>query len=179
MRRNGIPASGKFGLLPPPQAGEGWGGGEVKRAIVIVFPLPVPPAEVGCFRLRPVNKAAELGSTRVRLQAGEGTMSRQHEALKRRKPDEGACAAYFPLTRVTRIFQKSVLTKTASTGTGGTWLPASLLLARERRRAGIPNATLRCKQRPPAQFPCFRVAISNGWHNSRACRRPSRLGAQR
>jgi len=95
------------------------------------------------------------------------------------KPDEGACAAYFPLTRVTRIFQKSVLTKIASAGRGGTWLPAPLLPARGRRRAGVPNATFRCRQWSPAQLRCFRIVINNGWHNSRACRRPSRPGAQR
>ena len=96
------------------------------------------------------------------------------------KRDEGACAAYFPLTRVTRIFQKSVLTKVAPAGTGGTALLASLLLpARGRRRGGVPNATFRCRIRPPPEFACFRVVINNGWHNSRACRRPSRPGAQR
>src|SRR5262252_5616041 len=115
---------------------EGWGGGEVKRSIVIGFPLPVPPP-----------------------QAGEGTMWRQHEALQRHKPDEPTCAAHFQLTRVTRIFQKSVFTKTAPAGTGGTWLPTSLLPARGRRRAGVPNATFRCRQRSSAQFHCFRIVI--------------------
>src|SRR5712691_5470905 len=38
--------------------GVGWGGGGLAR--VFVCPHPNPPAEVGCFRLRPVNKAAEL-----------------------------------------------------------------------------------------------------------------------
>src|SRR5262245_65205156 len=72
-----------FGPLPPPLAGEGWGGGERAHLNPVACPLPVPPP-----------------------QAGEGTMWRQHEALPRREPDEPACAAYFPLTRVTRIFQK-------------------------------------------------------------------------
>ena len=39
-----------------------------------VCPLPVPPAEVECFRLRPINTVADLGYTRGRLQAGEGTL---------------------------------------------------------------------------------------------------------
>ena len=95
------------------------------------------------------------------------------------KPDEGACGAYFRLTRVTRIFQKSVLTKIASAGTGGTVLPAFLLPAPGRRRACAPTATSGCRMRPPPELPCFRVVINNGRHNSRACRPPSWPGAQR
>src|SRR5262249_52587891 len=63
----------ELGELPLPLAGEGWGGGMLSTNLG-VCPLPVPPAEVGCFRLRPVNQAAELGETRVRLLAGEGTL---------------------------------------------------------------------------------------------------------
>ena len=165
MRRNGIPASGKFGLLPPPQAGEGWGGGEVKRSIVIGFPLPVPPAEVGCFRLRPVNKAAELGSTRVRLQAEEGTTWRQHEALKRGKPDEGACAANFLLTRVTRIFQESVFTEIAPGGRSRTLLRRFVLPARGCRRGEVRNATDRCRNSPPGQPLCFQPVLYRDRYN--------------
>src|SRR5207253_7960187 len=39
----------------------GRGGEGVARTNIDACPLPVPPAEVGCFRLRPVNKVAELG----------------------------------------------------------------------------------------------------------------------
>src|SRR5262249_25947076 len=40
----------------------GRGGEGVACAIYLcACPLPNPPAEVGCFRLRPINKAAELG----------------------------------------------------------------------------------------------------------------------
>src|SRR5262252_9313023 len=81
------------------------------------------------------------------------------QAPRAGKPDESACAAHFLLTRVTRIFQKSVFTKPAPAGTGGTWLPTSLLPARGRRRAGVPNATFRCRQRSSAQFHCFRIVI--------------------
>src|SRR5262249_40737123 len=144
-----------FGPPPPPLGGGGGGGGERAHLNPVACPLPVPPP-----------------------QAGEGTMWRQHEALPRREPDEPACAAYFPLTRVTRIFQKSVLTKIASAGTGGTALPAFLLPARGRRRAGVPNATFRCRKRLPAQFHCFRIVIYNGRCNARVCRRPG-PGAQR
>src|SRR5215831_1147270 len=62
------------------------------------------------------------------------------------KPDESASAAYFRLTRVTRIFQKRVLTKIAPAGAGGTWPPAFLLPARGRRRAGVANATFGCRK---------------------------------
>src|SRR4029453_1501218 len=50
----------KLGLLPPPRV-RGRGGGELKCSLHTACPLPVPPAEVGCFRRRPVNKVAELG----------------------------------------------------------------------------------------------------------------------
>src|SRR5262252_6632725 len=122
--------------------------------------------------VRVVDQARrDLGA--LPLPAACGERAPQAPAPPARKPDEPARAAYFPLTRVTRIFQKSVLTKIASAGTGGTWLPASLLPMRGRRRAGVPNATLRCRQRSPARLHCFRIVINNGWHNSRACRRPS------
>src|SRR6516164_6836963 len=90
-----------------------------------------------------------------------GVRAPQAPAPHLRKPDEPACAAYFPLTRVTRIFQKSVLTKIASAGTGGTWLPASLLPTRGGRRAGVPNATLRCRQRAPPSIVARRAAMTS------------------
>jgi hypothetical protein len=37
-----------------------------------------------------------------------------------RKGDKSACVAFFPLTRVTRIFQKIAFTKAAPDGPGGT-----------------------------------------------------------
>src|SRR5215831_5344720 len=107
-----------FGPLPPPLAGEGWGGGERADLNLVACPLPVPPP-----------------------QAGEGTMWRQHEALQRRKPDERACAAYFPLTRVTRIFQKSVLTKIAPVDEGGKPLSCLFSSASARCRIALRNAT--------------------------------------
>jgi hypothetical protein len=51
---SGISASDELGLLPPPLAGEGWGGG--KRAQMHLFacpldlvarPLPIPPPQAG------------------------------------------------------------------------------------------------------------------------------------
>src|SRR5262249_53924297 len=48
--------------------------------------------------------------------------------------ESGAGAHIFPLTRVTRIFQNGVFTKTMPAGPGGT--PWALLCPRERRRAG-------------------------------------------
>jgi hypothetical protein len=75
---SGISASDELGLLPPPLAGEGWGGGE--RAQMNLFacaldlvacPLPIPPAEVGYIRLRPIydwpnSGKPEFGCKRVR-----------------------------------------------------------------------------------------------------------------
>src|SRR5215470_2497147 len=65
---SGIGAGGEFGLLPPPLAGEGWGGGErVQMSLfacpldLVACPLPIPPAEVGYIRLRPIK----TGRTRV------------------------------------------------------------------------------------------------------------------
>jgi hypothetical protein len=46
---------------PSPACGGGWGGGELARINLVACPLPVPPAEVGCFRLRSIYEAAELG----------------------------------------------------------------------------------------------------------------------
>src|SRR5262245_4068807 len=65
---SGIGAGGEFGPLPPPLAGEGWGGGEcvhmhlcAGRIDLVACPLPIPPAEVGYIRLRPIK----TGRTRV------------------------------------------------------------------------------------------------------------------
>src|SRR5262249_24117920 len=85
--RSGISASDELGLLPPPLAGEGWGGGE--RAHVNLFacplglvacPLPSPPAEVGYIGLRPTK----AGRTRVNpssVQAGEGMRRARGDAV--------------------------------------------------------------------------------------------------
>src|SRR5262245_21102003 len=36
-----------LGALPPPLAGEGWGGGELARMSLVACPLPVPPPQAG------------------------------------------------------------------------------------------------------------------------------------
>ena len=169
---SGLNASGELALLPLPK-GEGWGEG-LRSIDGLPTPSPQPSPQ-------PRSGLPDFGQSKVpnsgkpEVRVGEGA-HRVRGANGLQAQTNMFC---FQLTRVTRIFQKSVLTKIASAGTGGTWLPASLLPARGRRRAGVPNATLRCSQRPPARLPCFRIVINNGWHNSRACRRPSRLGAQR
>src|SRR5262249_48927225 len=40
-------ASSELGLLPPPQAGEGWGGGELAHMNLVAYPLPLPPPQAG------------------------------------------------------------------------------------------------------------------------------------
>ena len=78
-----------------------------------------------------------------------------------RKSGEPACAADFLLTRVTRIFQKSVLTKTAPAGKRAERRPRAFILpTRERRRADVRNATVSCRERPPGQFDCFRLLFT-------------------
>src|SRR5262249_55035748 len=64
----GVESRGELGLLPPPLAGEGWGGGGGAHAMrcagridLVACPLPIPPAEVGYIRLRPIK----TGRTRV------------------------------------------------------------------------------------------------------------------
>src|SRR5262249_6713035 len=65
---SGLGASGEFGLLPPGLRG-GLGGGVIVWAHVslcgridlVACPLPIPPAEVGYIRLRPIK----TGRTRV------------------------------------------------------------------------------------------------------------------
>jgi hypothetical protein len=71
------------------------------------------------------------------------------------------------LTRVTRIFQKRVLTKIAPAGKSGTPLVGLLLPTRERRRADVCNATGSCREQPLGRFHCFRIVIYNGWRNAR------------
>src|SRR5262245_42077758 len=90
------------------------------------------------------------------LPAACGERAPQAPAPPACKPDEPARAAYFPLTRVTRIFQKSVLTKSAP--------------AHERRGAGVPNATSRRRKGSPGEFHCFQIVIYNGWRNACVCR---------
>src|SRR5262245_6293916 len=64
---SGINASGELGLLPPPLAGEGWGGGE--RAHMNFFacpldlvacPLPIPPPHAGEGMHRACDNAPSL-----------------------------------------------------------------------------------------------------------------------
>src|SRR5262249_31241087 len=62
---------GGLGLPPPPLAGDGWGGGWHARMSLAAYPHPRPPAEVGCFRLRPIHTwpnsgKPEFGCTRGR-----------------------------------------------------------------------------------------------------------------
>src|SRR5262249_26256067 len=139
-----------FGPLPPPLAGGGWGGGERADLNLVACPLPVPPP-----------------------QAGEGTMWRQHEALQRRQSDEPARAANFLLTRVTRIFQKSLLTKIAPVDESGKPLSCSLSSASARCRVGLRNATIARKKRPSDQLACFRPVLYRDGCNAGVCRRPS------
>src|SRR5262249_33996531 len=57
FRRSGISASDELGRLPPPPAGEGWGGGErVQLTCCLIFlvpldlvacPHPTPPPQAG------------------------------------------------------------------------------------------------------------------------------------
>src|SRR5215510_8259 len=93
------------------------------------------------------------------LPAACGERAPQAPAPPARKPDEPARAAYFLLTRVTRIFQKRIFTKFAP--------------AHECRRVGVRNATSRRRKRPPGESHCFRIVIYNGWRNACVCRRPS------
>src|SRR6476620_7188864 len=75
-------------------------------------PLPVPPAEVECFRLRPINIAADLGYTRGRLQAGEGTLEPlgrfvRPRPLTRAGRRSAASASRMPSLMLTRITCRS------------------------------------------------------------------------
>src|SRR5262249_16260702 len=104
--------------------------------------------------VRVVDQARrDLGA--LPLPAACGETAPQAPAPPARKADEAGRGAYFPLTRVTRISQKSVLTKSAP--------------AHERRHAGVPNATSRRKKRSPGEFHCFRIVIYNGWRNACVC----------
>jgi len=147
-----------------------------------IYPTSAERVGVRGTRIRCARRAPHSISLVVAasgpLPAG-GERAQQAPAPCAGELDQPACAANFLLTRVTRIFQKSVLTKIAPAGMGGTWLPAFLLPARERRRADVSNATFRCRKRSPGEFHCFRIVINNGCRNSRACRPPSRPGAQR
>jgi hypothetical protein len=95
------------------------------------------------------------------------------------KQDEGACGAHFPLTRVTRIFQKSVLTKIAPVDEGGTPPSCSLSSASARCRVGLRNTTIARKKRPSDQVACFRPVLYRARCNACVCRHTSRPGAQR
>jgi len=68
---------------------------------------------------------------------------------------------YFLLTRVTRIFQKSVFTKAAPSSPGKTPLPGFFVARRERHIAHGSTATFECGTWPRAEFHCFRIVIYN------------------
>src|SRR6266508_225199 len=46
---------------PSSASGGGLGRGRTRSLYLCACPHPSPPAEVGCFRLRPINQAVELG----------------------------------------------------------------------------------------------------------------------
>jgi hypothetical protein len=149
------------------------------------LPLPTACGEragVRGIRMRCAQSAphpTSLVAAPSRPLPASGARALQAPAPCAGKPDEGACGAHFPLTRVTRIFQKSVLTKIAPVDEGGTPPSCSLSSASARCRVGPRNATTAGKKRPSDQLACFRPVLYRDWHNSRACRRPSWLGAQR
>src|SRR2546428_4483000 len=96
-----------------------------------------------------------LRSTRAtNCKRREGPTWRQRHAPQAREPNESARAANFLLTRVTRIFQKNVLTEIAPVDEGGKPLSCSLSSASARCRVGLRNATTAGKKRPPDQL-CF------------------------
>src|SRR6266446_859138 len=71
---------------PPPLAGEGWGGGSLRLLRACGGPLPIPPAEVGFIRLRPLNEwpnsgKPEFGRKREREEiAARATLLRRRPA---------------------------------------------------------------------------------------------------
>jgi hypothetical protein len=149
------------------------------------LPLPAACGEragVRGIRMRCAQSAPHPTSLVVAASGplpASGERAPQAPPLCAGKPDECACAAYFLLTRVTRIFQKSLLTNIAPVDAGGKPLSCSLSSASARCRVGLRNATTAGKKRPSDQLSCFRPVLYRDWHNSRACRRPSWLGAQR
>jgi hypothetical protein len=72
VRLEGNSTSGELGLLPPPLAGEGWGGGELAHMNLVGCPLPIPPAEVGFIRLRPANEWPNSGKPEFGCERGRG-----------------------------------------------------------------------------------------------------------
>src|SRR5215468_11226499 len=72
---------------------------------------------------------------------------------------------YFLLTRVTRIFQKSVFTKAAPSSPGKTPLPGFFVAHRERRRMRVRAQPSRAGAGRGRSLPCFGVALCNGFYN--------------
>src|SRR2546430_8266163 len=115
-----------------------------------------------------------LRSTRAtNCKRREGPTWRQRHAPQAREPNESARAANFLLTRVTRIFQKNVLTEIAPVDEGGKPLSCSLSSASARCRVGLRNATTAGKKRPPDQLPSFRPVLYRDRGNFAPCRPPS------
>src|SRR5262249_7711632 len=65
-----------LGALPLPLAGEGVGGGGLARVSLVACLLPVPPAEVGFIRLRPINRWPNSGKPEFGCKRGRGRRSR-------------------------------------------------------------------------------------------------------
>src|SRR6266550_4461116 len=121
-----------------------------------------------------------LRSTRAtNCKRREGPTWRQRHAPQAREPNESARAANFLLTRVTRIFQKNVLTEIAPVDEGGKPLSCSLSSASARCCVGLRNASTAGKKRPSDQLACFRPVLYRDRCNFGACRPPSWPGAQR
>src|SRR5712691_11394152 len=60
--RADIKPSGRLGLLPPPHLRRGGEGVDPHESTNLrAAPHPIPPAELGCFRLRPVNEWPNSG----------------------------------------------------------------------------------------------------------------------
>ena len=147
-------------------------------------PLPACGERVGvrgtrirCARSAPHPMSLVMAASGPLPASGE--RAPQAPPLCAGKPDECACAAYFLLTRVTRIFQKSLFTKIAPVDEGGKPLSCSLSSASARCRDGPRNATIARKKRRSDQPACFRPVLYKDRCNACVCRRPSRPGEQR
>src|SRR5256884_4145675 len=99
----------------------------------------------------------------------EGPTWRQRHAPQAREPNESARAANFLLTRVTRIFQKNVLTEIAPVDEGGKPLSCSLSSASARCCVGLRNATTAGEKRPSASPVCFRAFLFTDRCTLRPC----------
>src|SRR5207249_4154768 len=63
---------------PSPACGGGVGRGRLQMLYHVDCPLPVPPAEVGCFRLRPINKRPNSGLPEFGCKRGRGRCGTVH-----------------------------------------------------------------------------------------------------